>query len=76
MKADSDEAQQWFSKFNEMGVSNTTGFNWTALDLRFQSGETIVEDYIRVNAGAFLKLYQIVGKCGGRTIRVDFEYLM
>ncbi len=74
MKADTDEAQQWFSKFKEMGVSNTTGFNWTSLEVQFQSKETIVENYVTVKAGTFFELYQIVGNCGGRTIRVDFVY--
>ena len=54
-----------------MEVSNTTGFNWTALDQQSQSEQTILEGYIEVKAGAFLELYQIVGECGGRTIRTS-----
>jgi hypothetical protein len=54
-----------------METSNATGFNWTSLDQESQSEQSILEGYIEVKAGAFLELYQIVGECGGRTVRTS-----
>jgi len=58
-------------KFGEMEVSNSTSFNWTTLDDQSKSEESTQEVYIEVKAGTLLKLYQVVGECGGRTIRTS-----
>jgi hypothetical protein len=68
MQSDSKEAQEWFMRFKELGLSNITDFDWATLDEESQSEATILEESITVTAGTIVELYQIVGECGGRTI--------
>ncbi len=64
----SKDAQNWLTKFIEIGFSNITNFDWTTLDKESQSGAIILEESITVEAGTNVELYQIVGECGGRNI--------
>jgi hypothetical protein len=58
-------------RFKQLGLSNSTNFNWTALDEQSKLDEAVLEGSVQAKAGTFLELYQIVGECGGRTIRTS-----
>jgi hypothetical protein len=58
-------------RFKQLGLSNSTDFNWTALDEQSKLDENVLEGSVLAKAGTFLELYQIVGECGGRTIRTS-----
>ena len=69
---------EWLSKFEILGVSNSTGFDWQDLRKNMTDWAEGKNVSVTVKAGFVLKVHQVVGECGSRTIRTNklFEELV
>ena len=65
------------AKFTEMfeaqlGVSRTTGFDWSKSTSETWNEETSIEVKTTVAPGTIVQLRQVVGQCGNNTVKPDF----
>ena len=65
------------AKFTEMfesqlGVSSTTGYDWSKSTSETWNEETSVEVKTTVAPGTIVQLRQVVGQCGNNTVKPDF----
>jgi hypothetical protein len=73
---DSSEAQEWFKKFEDLGISETTSFDWSRLSQQIRHVKSEENDNVEAQPGTMIEVYQVVGVCGKRSVLTSrFETL-
>jgi len=72
LPSNSREAWDWFLRFEALGFSEISNFDWSQLSQQIRHSEMEVEDYVEAQPGTILEVYQVVGFCGKRSVRTSF----
>jgi hypothetical protein len=71
------EFENWITKFENLGTSNQTGYDWqTIREQNFSSGYDISLDLVTAQANTVVTVYQVVGLCGSKIIRTNSTFVV
>ncbi len=69
---DTSEAKEWFQKFEDFGISETTSFDWSRLSQQIRRVKSEETDFVEAQPGTMIEVYQLVGVCGKRSVLTNY----
>jgi len=64
-----EEASEWLQKFEDLGISNQTNYNWENISEKVINWDSVKQLQFNVERGSLGKIYQIVGVCGSKKLQ-------